>query len=241
MLQIKKSRIPNAGKGLFTTSRIRKGDIIVRYEGDRLTWDQCLKRYGDKINTASYLYYISNKNCIDAQNALDAFARYANDATGFSIVKGLTNNAEYQNIKGTPYLVATKDIPAFSEIYADYSGDYWEVMKQEQKEREEKELREKKKTGEKTGKGNTKAKSTAKGNNKLKSTAKSNAKANSNTKAKSTAKGNAKAKANTKAKSTAKGNAKAKANTKAKSTAKGNAKAKANTKAKLKTKVATKK
>ena len=34
MLKIKKSRIPRAGKGLFTTSPIRKGDVIVEYDTD---------------------------------------------------------------------------------------------------------------------------------------------------------------------------------------------------------------
>jgi len=148
MLKIKKSRLPNAGKGLFTTSAIRKGDIIVEYKGDNLTWDQCLKRYGENIHTACYLYYISPKNCIDAQFRLEELARYANDANGFSVIKGLKNNAEFVNIKGVPYLKAIANIPANAEIYCDYSGDYWEIMKA-QAEADKKEAEEKKTKGEK--------------------------------------------------------------------------------------------
>ena len=129
MLVIRKSRLPNAGKGLFTTSPIRKGDIIVEYKGDNLTWKQCLKRYGENIHKACYLYYISPNNCIDAQYREEELARYANDANGFSSLKGAKNNAEFNNIKGVPFLKAIANIPANAEIYCDYSGDYWEVMK----------------------------------------------------------------------------------------------------------------
>src|SRR5450631_480584 len=133
MLVIRKSRIPNAGKGLFTTSVIRKGDLVVEYKGEKMTWAQCLKRYDKDINNARYLYFVSSKNCIDAQLTPDALARYANDAGGFSIKKGLSNNSEYKNIKGVPYIIATKKISPNSEILVDYSGDYWELMKKEQK------------------------------------------------------------------------------------------------------------
>ncbi len=134
MLIVKKSRIPNAGKGLFTTSVIRKGDLIVAYKGEKMTWAQCMKRYGKNISNARYLYYVSPKNCIDAQLTPNELARYANDAGGFSVKKGLKNNSEYTNIKGVPHIVATKKIGPGSEILVDYAGDYWEMMKKEMKE-----------------------------------------------------------------------------------------------------------
>jgi SET domain-containing protein len=135
MLIVKKSRIPNAGKGLFTTSPIRKGDLIVEYKGEKMSWAKCLSRYGDDINDARYLYFVSSKNCIDAQNTPKELARYANDAGGFNEKKGLSNNSEYTNIKGVPHIIATKNIAAGSEILVDYSGDYWKLMKMEMKEK----------------------------------------------------------------------------------------------------------
>lgn len=146
MLIIKKSRLPNAGKGLFTTSPIRKGDVVVEYKGEKMTWDQCMKRYGKDISHARYLYFISSKNCIDAQFTKEELARYANDAGGFSIKKGLNNNAEYKNINGKPYLVATSKINPGAEILVDYSGDYWEMMRLEQKEKEKEKAKTKTKT-----------------------------------------------------------------------------------------------
>lgn len=135
MLIIKKSKIPRAGKGLFTTSPIRKGDLVVEYKGEKLSWAQCLKRYGKNINNARYLYFVSSKNSIDAQNTTKELARYANDAEGFNGKKGLKNNSEYTNIKGVPHIIATADIARGAEILVDYSGDYWKLMKKEMEEK----------------------------------------------------------------------------------------------------------
>lgn len=130
MLVVKKSRIKGAGYGLFTTSRIRKGDIIVEYKGIKSSWNTAMRRYGNKIKEARYLFHISDKNTIDAQPTPEALARYANDAE--APIKGkksrFKNNAHYEVIKGKPYIVAAKNIGAGSEIFVDYSGDYWEVM-----------------------------------------------------------------------------------------------------------------
>jgi SET domain-containing protein len=128
MLVVRKSRIPRAGKGLFTTSRIRKGDVVVEYKGEKMTWAALEKRYGKKVDKAPYLFHVSDKNCVDAQRTVDELARYANDANGFSKKPGLKNNCEYDVIKGRPYIVAIREIPAGSEIFVDYAGDYWEVM-----------------------------------------------------------------------------------------------------------------
>lgn len=127
-----------AGKGLFTTSPIRKGDKVVEYKGEKMTWDQCKKRYGMKIDLAAYLYYVSYKNCIDARDTPNELARYANDANGYTKVKGLKNNSEYDNFDGVPYIVATKNIPAGSEIYVNYEDEYWDALKEGNKEREKK-------------------------------------------------------------------------------------------------------
>lgn len=135
MLIVKKSRIPNSGKGLFTTSRIRKGDVIIEYKGEKMTWEQCLKRYDKNMNEANYLYFVSKNNCVDAKRTTNELARYANDANGFTRVKGLTNNAEYDNLKTRPYIVANKNIPAGSEIFVDYTKGYWDEMEKEMKKK----------------------------------------------------------------------------------------------------------
>jgi SET domain-containing protein len=128
MLKIKKSRIPKAGKGLFTTSQIRKGDLIVEYKGEKLTWAQCEKRYGKKIDQAKYLFYVSKNNCVDAEFTQEELARYANDAEGLVKKRGLSNNSEYCIVKGKPYIIATRKINKGEEIFVDYQREYWEAI-----------------------------------------------------------------------------------------------------------------
>ncbi len=136
MLVVKKSRLPDAGKGLFTTTRIKKGAIIVEYTGEKLTWKQAEWRYR-KSESMAYVFHISAKNCIDAMPCPDALARYANDANA-TLSKKVENNSEYQIIKRKPYIVATKSIPANSEILVDYGDDYWEVEEEPVKKKKKK-------------------------------------------------------------------------------------------------------
>lgn len=131
MLYVKKSKIPKSGKGLFTTHDIKKGDVVVEYEGEKLTWKECLKRNEAQKGKGGYYFYVNAKNCVDAQYTLDALARYANDAAGFSRVPGVRNNSKYEVIKSKPYIVATRNIPAGSEILVAYGKEYWDAMKED--------------------------------------------------------------------------------------------------------------
>lgn len=137
MLVVKKSRIKGAGLGLFTTSRIRKGDVIVEYKGVKSTWNKAMAKYGNDVKAARYIFHITDKNTVDAQFTPDALARYANDAEAPIGKPRFRNNAHYEVIKSKPYIVAAKNIGPGSEIFVDYSGDYWEVMLEEEKEEKE--------------------------------------------------------------------------------------------------------
>jgi len=129
MLKVKKSQLPGAGKGLFTTTAIKKGTLIVEYGGEMLTWREVQKRYPGNIQAALYLFHLGPNKWIDAQQTPKNLARYANDAMGFSRIKGLRNNAEYQIHNGLPYIVATKDIESGDEIFVSYTKDYWDALK----------------------------------------------------------------------------------------------------------------
>lgn len=124
-LVVKKSTIPNAGKGLFTKVDIEKGTRIVEYKGRKTTW----KEVKDDAENF-YLYTINNNNVIDARKTLSALARYANDARGLSRIKGVTNNCIYVNDNNRAFIESVKNIPAGSEILVDYTQDYWKVMKE---------------------------------------------------------------------------------------------------------------
>ena len=122
-LRIKKSQLPGAGKGLYTTVFIPKGTLIVEYKGRITNWKEV-----DHDNNGN-IYYVKRDHVIDARPYKKALARYANDASGLTRVKGLNNNAEYTEQGLKVYIKSTKDIPAGSEIFVGYGKDYWKVIK----------------------------------------------------------------------------------------------------------------
>jgi SET domain-containing protein len=126
-LILKKSRLPYAGKGLFTTKDIKKGSKIIEYRGEIIDWKEYCKR--TKEDKDGYMAYVNWKKCIDAYNTPQYKARYANDAEGLIRHKKYKNNAEYQIIDDKVFIVATRDIEAGEEIFVSYSKDYWDAVK----------------------------------------------------------------------------------------------------------------
>ena len=128
-LQVKPSTIPDSGKGLFTKTPIKKGETVVEYTGEIVTWKTCQKRNEKQEGFGGYYFYISEKRCIDAQYDLNALARYANDAAGFSRIPGIRNNCRYEVIKNKAYIVASRNIKPGEEIFVAYGRDYWNALK----------------------------------------------------------------------------------------------------------------
>lgn len=129
-LVIKKSKIPGAGKGLFTTTLIKRGEPVIEYTGDNITWAECKRRNERLDGVAAYYFYISDRKCVDAQHCPESMARYANDAAGFVRLAGFRNNSRFVIIKGKPFIVASKNIQPGEEIYVAYGKEYWDAMRQ---------------------------------------------------------------------------------------------------------------
>lgn len=136
-LFVKKSTIPNAGKGLFTKKFIPKGSHIVEYKGKISSWKDV--KHEDGKN--AYIFYVNRNHVINGEKAMKTFARYANDAKGLVKIKGLTNNSEYAVVGLKAYIESKRDIPAGSEIFVDYGDEYWKVIR-ENKRLWEKEAKE---------------------------------------------------------------------------------------------------
>jgi uncharacterized protein len=126
-LIVKKSQLPGAGKGLYTTSPIRKGARIIEYKGEIIAWKEYEQRVKD--NKDGYLFYINRNKCIDAYSTPQHKARYANDASGLSRVEGLKNNSNYQIFDDRCYIVAKRDIAAGEEIFVNYTKEYWDCVR----------------------------------------------------------------------------------------------------------------
>jgi uncharacterized protein len=128
-LFIKKSKIPGAGKGLFTKKFIPKGTRIIEYKGKVTTWKTVLS--GDEFN--GYVYYISRNHVIDSMKRKNSLGRYANDAKGLSKIKGMMNNTRYVEDGKKVFMEAVKDIPEKTEILVGYGKEYWDVINSNKK------------------------------------------------------------------------------------------------------------
>ncbi len=125
-LVVKRSQIPNSGKGLFTKKFIPKGTRIVEYKGNVSAW----KDVDHKDGSNGYIYFLNRNHVIDALPTPEHLARYANDARGLSKIKGINNNCNYVNEKKQVYIESYKDIPAGGEILVNYGKDYWDTIRE---------------------------------------------------------------------------------------------------------------
>jgi len=130
-LFVKTSNLPNAGNGLFTKVFIPKGTYIIEYTGKVSTWKDV--DHEDGFN--GYIYYLNRNHVINASKTKKALARYANDARGLTTVKGLLNNAVYEEEDKKVYIKAVKDIEPGQEILVRYGKEYWDVIKENYKDK----------------------------------------------------------------------------------------------------------
>lgn len=126
-LIVKKSRLPDAGKGLYTTKNIRKDAKIIEYRGEIIGNREYRRRA--RMQKDQYLFYVSTKRCIDAMHTPQYKARYANDAAGLTRIKGIRNNSDYIIYGNKCYIVASRDIKAGEEIFVNYTKPYWDYMR----------------------------------------------------------------------------------------------------------------
>ena len=124
-LFVSESTLPGCGKGLFTRIFIPRRTRIIEYRGKITTW----KDVDHQNGTNSYIYFVTKNHVIDGLPFENEMARYANDARGFTRVKGITNNCEYVEDGLKIFVHSKKDIPAGSEILVGYGKEYWDVMK----------------------------------------------------------------------------------------------------------------
>ena len=116
------SQIPNSGKGLFTAIKIYKDEVITLFKGKILTDKEA--EIIAKSGNDQYFINLLDGTILDS-NPVECFAKYANDAAGFSI-STFKNNAkialdEEENV----CLIALKNIKSGEEIFCSYGKSYW--------------------------------------------------------------------------------------------------------------------
>ena len=121
-LYVKVSQLPNSGNGLFTAIDIYKDEIVSLFKGDVLN-DEQAKAIAEDGND-KYFMNLLNGNILDCMHT-NCFAKYANDALGFSKSMYRNNTKitfdENQNV----CLIAIKKIKSGEEIFCDYGKSYW--------------------------------------------------------------------------------------------------------------------
>lgn len=130
-LLVKKSQIPNSGKGLFTNKDIKKGAKIIEYRGEILDEKEFNIR-ADKKETY-YVFFVKKNLYIDPMRTPQYKARYANDAAGSTRVKGFRNNSYFDVIDDRCFIIASRKIKAGEEIFVSYTKSYWSYIKKQDK------------------------------------------------------------------------------------------------------------
>ena len=125
-LYLNSSRIPNSGTGLFTAITIYKEEIISIFKGRILTQSEA-KIKAEKGND-KYFINLLDGTIMDSMS-VKCFAKYANDATGFS-KSDFKNNAKISlDETGNVCLIATRKIKQEEEIFCSYGRKYWQKHK----------------------------------------------------------------------------------------------------------------
>jgi uncharacterized protein len=112
-IQVRESGVH--GKGVFAVAAIPKGDIVIEYKGDVITWKQAQKRHphdpSDPNHT--FFFHIDDKRVIDGGSNGNA-ARWINHACKTNC------EADEDEDAGRVFIKAKRDIEAGEELFYDY-------------------------------------------------------------------------------------------------------------------------
>jgi hypothetical protein len=117
-LIIKKSSIPNSGQGVYTEKFIPKNTAVCEYKGKIIDETDITN-----ISNSDYLLSLDNGKFIDASDIDSGIGRYMNDSKIYK-----TNNCMYAKCmeRMTAYIVTTRDIYPYEELFISYGAPYWQ-------------------------------------------------------------------------------------------------------------------
>lgn len=121
-LYVEESQLPNSGNGLFTAIEIFKEEIISVFYGEILTDEESEIRA--KSRNDAYFMNLLNGKILDCKNT-DCFAKYANDAGGFSKSEFKNNAKITLDENNNVCLIAIRKIKFGEEVFCDYGKKYW--------------------------------------------------------------------------------------------------------------------
>ncbi len=123
-LFVKTSRLFNSGNGLFTAIDVYKDEIISIFAGEILSSGEAELRV--KNDTHHYFMKLLDGSILDCKNT-HCFAKYANDANGFSKSECKNNAKITLDDQENVCLKAMRKIKSGEEIFCDYGKSYWKT------------------------------------------------------------------------------------------------------------------
>jgi SET domain-containing protein len=124
-LYIRKSQIPDSGKGLFTSLLIYHNEIISVFKGEILSDAEAANRAN--IGTDRYFINMLDGTIMDSMK-VRCYAKYANDAEGLVKTDFMINSVITLDDDNRVCLVALRDIIIGEEIFCSYGEKYWQKM-----------------------------------------------------------------------------------------------------------------
>lgn len=116
------SQLPASGNGLLTAIDIYKDEIISLFKGEILTDYQAKLRA--KKGNDKYFISLLDGRIMDSMR-VNCFAKYANDANGFSNSTFKNNSKIGLDDGNNICLIATRHIKINEEIFCSYGKRYW--------------------------------------------------------------------------------------------------------------------
>jgi uncharacterized protein len=110
-IQVRRSGVH--GKGVYAVQPIRKGELIIEYKGEMITWAQALKRHphNPKEPDHTFFFHIDDHRVIDANVGGNA-ARWINHAC--------SPNCESDIVGERVFIKALRAIRPGEELFYDY-------------------------------------------------------------------------------------------------------------------------
>ena len=110
-IQVRRSGVH--GKGVFAVQPIRRGETIIEYTGEIITWPEALRRHphDPKDPNHTFYFHIDDGRVIDAKVGGNA-ARWINHAC--------QPNCEADEVEGRVFIKALRTLKPGEELFYDY-------------------------------------------------------------------------------------------------------------------------
>jgi SET domain-containing protein len=110
-IQVRRSGVH--GKGVYALQALHKGEVVIEYIGERITWKQALKRHPSNPDDPNhtFFFHLDDQNVIDAGVGGNA-ARWINHAC--------KPNCEADEEDGRVFIKALRTIEPGEELFYDY-------------------------------------------------------------------------------------------------------------------------